>query len=306
MSTKKVNCLNIAFIFRASVGSINGGWTEGNVSTVKKITLPNGNRLPYVSGQSLKYQIRRYWAEANADLSPVAKADKDEGVNFTAGEPAKYIDDDLLGYMIATKDVNRRRTAVVRTSAAIGIFPFQGDRDLGTKSKEKEVGGDMGTGGNIFETEIYYNYFRVNILVELDRLGNFQPFELRKKDENVNLKIEERRRRVEVLLDAVEHLWGGGKQSRVLSDISPQFVALTFQTVKSPIFLESLTVNPDETLHTEAVKQVLDDYANIIAYKATGVRAGIFKNEVVKEIDGTLSIHKAFENARSYLKTLDF
>jgi CRISPR-associated protein Cst2 len=305
MSTKKVNCLNIAFVFRSSVGSINGSWTEGNVTTVKKITLPDGRRLPYVSGQSLKYQIRRYWAEAGASLSPAGKSDKDEGVNFTAGEPAKYLDDDLLGYMIASKNENRRRTAVVRTSAAIGIFPFQGDRDLGTKSKEKEEG-DMGAGGNMFETEIYYNYFRVNILVELDRLGNFQAFELGKKEKSENLKIEERRSRVEALLDAVEHLWGGGKQSRVLSDISPQFVALTFQTVKSPIFLETLTVKDDETLHTEAVNQVLNDYANIITHKATGVRAGIFKNEVAKEVSGTQSIHEAFEAARTYLKTLDF
>ena len=53
----------MAYIFKTSLGSINGSWTEGNVSTVKKITLPNGNQLPYVSGQSLKYQIRKAWVE---------------------------------------------------------------------------------------------------------------------------------------------------------------------------------------------------------------------------------------------------
>jgi CRISPR-associated protein Cst2 len=72
--------------------------------------------------------------------------------------------------MIASSGENRRRTAPVRTSAAIGLFPFKGDRDLGTKSKE-QTGGDVSAGGNIFETEIYYNYFKVNILIELDRFG---------------------------------------------------------------------------------------------------------------------------------------
>ena len=55
----KINCLNIAYIFKTSLGSVNGSWTEGNVNTVKKITLPNGSQLPYVSGQSTKYQIRK-------------------------------------------------------------------------------------------------------------------------------------------------------------------------------------------------------------------------------------------------------
>ena len=41
-TNQNANCVNIAYIFKTSLGSINGSWTEGNVSTVKKITLPNG------------------------------------------------------------------------------------------------------------------------------------------------------------------------------------------------------------------------------------------------------------------------
>jgi CRISPR-associated protein Cst2 len=55
-----VNCVNIAYIFKTSLGSINGSWTEGNVSTVKKITLPNGTQLPYVSGQSINIKFVRH------------------------------------------------------------------------------------------------------------------------------------------------------------------------------------------------------------------------------------------------------
>jgi CRISPR-associated protein Cst2 len=145
---KAVNCLNIAYVFKTSLGSINGSWTEGNVSTVKKITLPNGNQLPYVSGQSLKYQVRKAWLDMglSKELSEVQQSEKSAGVNFTAGNPSLYLDDDLLGFMIASSGENRRRTAPVRVSAAIGIFPFRNDRDLGTKSKE-QIGGDSGAGG---------------------------------------------------------------------------------------------------------------------------------------------------------------
>ena len=101
------------------------------------------------------------------------------------------------------KEKNRRRTAVVRTSAAIGLFPFRNDRDLGTKSKE-ETSGDVSAGGNIFETEIYYNYFRVNILVELDRLGVFQDFELAKanKGKVPPLTPEQKRETLELFAES--------------------------------------------------------------------------------------------------------
>lgn len=312
MSEQKINCLNVAYIFKTSLGSINGSWTEGNVSTVKKITLPNGTQIPYLSGQSLKYQIRKAWIEMGLTeiLSEVKATNIKSGVDSTLGEPNKYIDDDLLGYMITAKKgegENRRRTAVVRTSAAIGIFPFRNDRDLGTKSKE-QIGGDVSAGGNIFETEIYYNYFRVNFLVELDRLGNYQDFELNKdaKGKTKPLSIEEKRTRLIYFLNALSHIWGGGKQSRLLTDMSPKFLAITFQSSKAPIFLETLTVDENENLNTQAVKEVLAGNQNIIQQKIIGVQSGIFKNDISKEIENTIGIQEAFSAAINRVKEIDF
>lgn len=309
MENKSVNCLNIAYIFKTSIGSINGSWTEGNVSTIKKITAPNGMQLPYVSGQSIKYQIRKAWKEMGLSgvLSDVQQAEKKAGVDFTAGEPHNYLDDDLLGFMIASSGENRRRTAVVRTSAAIGLFPFRNDRDLGTKSKE-ESGGDVSAGGNIFETEIYYNYFRVNFLIELDRLGVFQDFELAKasKGKVENLEITQKRERLIHLLNAISTIWGGGKQSRLLTDMSPKFIAITAQTAKSPIFLETLTVDENEELNTNAVKEVLEGNSKIISKQFLGLQSGIFKNDVTSELDNVQSIQKTFDDLLAYVNELNF
>ncbi len=316
MSTQNTaNCLNIAYIFKTSLGSINGSWTEGNVSTVKKITTPNGQQIPYVSGQSLKYQIRRAWKELGLGelLSEVKQTTISKGVNFTEGEPNKYIDDDLLGYMITgkkgTDEENRRRTAVVRASAAIGIFPFRNDRDLGTKSKE-QTGGDVSSGGNIFETEIYYNYFRVNFLIELDRLGVYQNFELAKasKDKVVNLTIEQKRKRLTHLLNAISNIWGGGKQSRLLTDMSPKFLAVTFQNAKSPIFLETLTVSENEELNTQAVKEVLEGNSSIIRNSFIGVQSGIFKNDISTELAdfNPDTVQNTFSHVLEHVNTLNF
>lgn len=307
--TEKVNCVNIAYLFKTSLGSINGSWTEGNVSTVKKITLPDGTLRPYISGQSIKYQIRKAWIDLGLgnQLSEIKQAEKTAGVNFTAGNPEMYLDDDLMGYMIASSGENRRRTAPVRTSAAIGLFPYKGDRDLGTKSKE-QVGGDVTSGANIFETEIYYNYFKVNILIELDRLGNFQPFELEGKGKGkaTSISIEKRKERLENLFKALSQMWGGGKQSRFLTDMSPKFLAITFQNSKAPIFLESLNVSESEELDTKTINEVLTDNGKTIKKQIIGVRSGIFKNEVDKQIENVVSIQTAFDEAITHIKTLDF
>lgn len=305
------NCLNISYLFKTSLGSINGSWTEGNVSTVKKITTPNGEQIPYVSGQSLKYQIRKGWKEMGLSdlLSDVKQAEKKVGVDFTAGEPNNYLDDDLLGYMIASSGENRRRTAVVRTSAAIGIFPFKNDRDLGTKSKE-QTGGDVSSGGNIFETEIYYNYFRVNFLIELDRLGVYQDFELAKsvKGKVQNLTIEQKRERLTHLLNAISNIWGGGKQSRLLTDMSPKFLAITLQNAKNPIFLETLTLSENEELNTKAVKEVLEGNSSIVQHRFIGVQSGIFKNDVSTELSDFKpdTIQNTFNSVLKHIETLDF
>lgn len=309
------NCLNISYVFKTSLGSINGSWTEGNVSTVKKITTPNGLQIPYVSGQSLKYQIRRAWKELGLGelLSDVQQSTIKKGVNFTEGEPNNYIDDDLLGYMITAKkgsnEENRRRTAVVRTSAAIGIFPFKNDRDLGTKSKE-QTGGDVSSGGNIFETEIYYNYFRVNFLIELDRLGVYQDFELAKaaKGKVQNLTIEQRRERLTHLLNAISNIWGGGKQSRLLTDMSPKFLAITLQNAKNPIFLETLTLSENEELNTKAVKEVLEGNSSIVQNSFIGVQSGIFKNDVSAELSDFKpdTIQNTFNSVLKLVETLNF
>jgi len=53
MNDRKTNCVNIASVFKTSVGSVNSSFSEDNITIVKKITLPNGRELPYISGQDI-------------------------------------------------------------------------------------------------------------------------------------------------------------------------------------------------------------------------------------------------------------
>jgi len=314
----KTNCISSTYLFKTTLGSVNGSFTEGNVATVKKITTPDGKMRPYISGQSQRHAIRSIIAETGVLMSPLFAVENEKGVDVTAGLPDQYIDDDLFGFMIAVEGKNRRRTAPARVSAAVGLFPFRGDRDLGTKSKEGTDNEGMGAGGNMFETEVYYNYFRSTILLEIDRVGVYRAFELSKeekdklKSSNVKtLSTEERRKRINLFYSALTTLWGGGKQSRVLTDLTPKFIVTTVQSAKAPILLESLTMTEQEELRVEPIIETLKDNSDIIQKAFIGLRSGIFKNE--DEIRTKFSnagfpvkpINESIEELLSVVKTIE-
>jgi len=285
--------INLGYIFKVSLGNANGGFTEGNVITIKKITLPNGRSLPYISGQSLRRMMRLKLEEQGRELSDphIRMAPGGENI-IPPGDPETYIDEDLFGYLNPQDE--RRRTAPVRVSAAVGIFPYKGDRDLGTRSFEK-ISGEMR--GAMFETEVYYNFFRGNTLIELDRLSKFPHYELgeKEKEGSKELRKEEKLKRLIDLLQGFKDLWGGGKQSRLLTDLSPKFLIYTRQSTKVPIFLEALQMTADEKLQLEPLKEVLRDYDDVIDKVIVGLRTGIFTNEteISKQLEDFYADKKA-------------
>jgi len=290
-------------LFKTSLGSINGGESESNIITAKKVTLPDGRSLPYLSGQCIRRMLKERFAEMGEVLSPINAPEAQEqesrkrakSPDFTSGDPATYIDDDLLGYLQAEKKEVRRRTAPVRASAAVGLFPYAGDRDYGTRSKEAsreevtEEGGQKLT-GNIFETEIYYNIFRTTLLVELDRVGVFQPWELGKLQDLEGTRDEtERRRRVRVLAEAILNLWGGGKQSRLLTYLGPKLLIYTRQSRKNPILLEALMMDDQQQLQIQPLVEALSDYRQYLDKVIVGVRTGFISDEQKNQLQEELT-----------------
>ncbi len=48
----------IGYLMRVSASNVNASHNEGNVIVTKKVTLPDGNTLPYISGQALRRMFR--------------------------------------------------------------------------------------------------------------------------------------------------------------------------------------------------------------------------------------------------------
>jgi CRISPR-associated protein Cst2 len=248
----------IGYLAKVSAANVNASHTEGNVVVAKKVTLPDGSTIPYISGQAVRRMLRDRLEELGYPLSePFAQVSGQEVTPPV--RPWEFVDEDLFGYLDPSG--GRRRTSPVRVSAAVGLFPFQGDRDLGTRSFER-FGQAMAAGGNMFETELYANLFKGTVLVELDRVGVFRPLEIGEDAERA-LPADERRKRLQTLFEALNLLWGGGRTARMLADLSPKFLAYARLRVKHPVFLEALVAHYEDgkyVLELEPLKNALDKF----------------------------------------------
>ncbi len=297
----------IGYLAKVSAANVNASHTEGNVVVAKKVTLPDGSTIPYISGQAIRRMLRDRLEELGYPLSePFAKVSGQEVTPPV--RPWEFADEDLFGYLDPSG--GRRRTSPVRVSAAVGLFPFQGDRDLGTRSFER-FGQTMAAGGNMFETELYANLFKGTVLVELERVGVFKPLETGEKGEKA-LPADERKKRLQALLEALNLLWGGGRTARMLTDLSPRFIAYSRLKVKHPVFLEALVCRYEENkywLELEPLKNALDKFAAYREDTLFGLEPGVWGNEeeirqALQDDGEVLTVHEVIEKAKSDLDSL--
>jgi len=303
--------ISLGYLFKVSAGNVNASHTEGNVLVTKKVTLPDGSTLPYISGQAIRRMLRDRLEDLGWTLSePFCEVSGQEVTPPV--RPWEFIDEDLFGYLDPSG--GRRRTSPVRVSAAIGLFPFQGDRDLGTRSFER-FGQAMSEGGNMFETELYANVFRGAMLVEVDRLGSFTTLEVREneipnelvREENrFSISPEEKAKRIQALLEALELLWGGGRTARMLADLSPRFLAYARLSVKHPVFLENIEVEfqgGKYRLALSPLQNALERFQDRMAKAIFGLEPGFFINEdeireVLSSYGEVVSLSQAINKAK--------
>lgn len=291
----KTNSITITYLSKVTFASLNGADKEvDNTNPIKKITLANGEELPYLSSQALRRAMRDQLEEMGYELSPIQEASAKKGAVKTQIRPVDYIDDDLFGYMDAapSKEEKGKGTSVVRTSpirveSLIAMSNYKGDLDYATNFMGKDIGADP----NIFETEIHSGVYRGTILIELDRIGSGQGFE---KGELTNKQKEER---VIAFLNAFRNLWSSGRQTRFLSDISPKFIAAACMKVKNPIFLEAVNISKDGIINTGQLQSVITDYEPFIVDSVLAGQEAVFGLD-----ENTTSLAIGFSRIENWIK----
>lgn len=287
----KSNSITITYLSKVSFASLNGADKDvDNINPIKKVTLDDGTQLPYVSSQALRRALRDRLGEMGKAISQITPG---EGKNppATEGDPGKYIDDDLFGYMNA--NARSQRTSPVRVESLLALDTYKGDLDYGTNF----MGSDKGGEPNIFETEIHSGLYRGTILIELDRIGKGQTIKNKFDDSDFVESNEVKKQRVLDFIDAFRTLWSAGRQTRFLADISPKFIAAACMSVKNPIFLESVNVDKEGTVMIEGLEGVVRDYDKFIV---DHVLAG--QEATLKTSTEVNNLKEGFEKIESWVK----
>ncbi|RJO79154.1 type I-B CRISPR-associated protein Cas7/Cst2/DevR [Nocardia panacis] len=225
-------------------GAPNNGRGDNNVGEVKKMRIGRDTH-PYVSAQAFRRWLRES-LPTDVAVSPVTRSgSKANQQAYTAGRPDLYPDDDLFGYMVAVKGGSYQRDTVLATGTLLSVTPQWPTRDFGTMSR------GFGNDENpvIHEHEHYTAQLAADVSLDLPRVGVFQlqgsgprrnltdtaaaEAEAAGADkttfrgmDSVRLPIEERRRRVVVLLNTLAQVRGGAKQALHYGERSPALVLL--------------------------------------------------------------------------------
>jgi CRISPR-associated protein Cas7/Cst2/DevR subtype I-B len=235
-------------------GAPNNGRGEDNRGMVKQFKVGN-ETFPYVSAQAARRWLRDS-LPAGELTSPVVRSGEGKKQQaYTNGRPDLYLDDDLFGYMIAVKadDAGAKkgesktfmRDTVLATGTYVAVVPNRPVMDFGTMSRDFEPG----THPVIHEHEMYTADLAGDLLLDLPRVGTFEiggkttkaalptaaadaiadnggsKIALRGVD-CVRLPLDERRRRVAVLLRTMATVKGGAKQSAHYGDRTPGLIIL--------------------------------------------------------------------------------
>ncbi|GAB3277077.1 type I-B CRISPR-associated protein Cas7/Cst2/DevR [Actinocorallia lasiicapitis] len=241
-------------IVEIKAGAPNNGRGEDNRGMVKKFDV--GRRwYPYVSAQAGRRWLRDSLPAGEATSPVIRSGEGKKQQAYTRGRPDLYLDDDLFGYMIAVKADEEgakkgesktfMRDTVLATGTLVAVVPNKPIMDFGTMSR------DFGPGTHpvIHEHEMYTANLAGDLLLDLPRVGTFELAGNTTKPalsktvataviedggtevtlrgiECVRLPIEERRRRVAVLLRTMATVRGGAKQSAHYGDRTPGLVIL--------------------------------------------------------------------------------
>ena len=276
--------LNIAYITKVNIASLNGAeGSGGNITQIKKVSSYDGEEFVYVSGQALRhylketlFQLGENIAEINEKGEPTFKVNgkyvnldsKKEFDKYKKQVFKSVVDLDLFGYMFPN---SYRRWSPVKVAPLLSLLPYKGEVDYLTRKQKGE-----NKGGNIVQVEIdTLNFMRGNIVINLEHIGAIVD-EFTYEKENI-LGEDEKKERINKLLEAVKNFNGGAKQARNLEDIAPKFIVITKQQSANPFFLNALKVDKNMNLDIAVLKEAIDeaDYKDL----KIGLRSGIFNNE---------------------------
>jgi len=184
-------------------GNVNADEVIGQRITLKKFYTSEGEVKPFISARAVKYAIRQALKTQGFEVDPFQL---ERGRLFDSGNPLKYIDNDIFGFMVA----RRREEVARRRQAPIALSYFRALRDTAIKAELGLRAPRLEGNPLPFEIEVAEWIGRLDCLI-YDYIGVFEGKEgeielengetLTAKAGQAFIDDKERRRRLKAFLD---------------------------------------------------------------------------------------------------------
>ncbi len=275
---KGLKGLNVVWLSKTDLTNLNAGEGESNYIDVKKYK-KDGIEYPYVSGQAMRFYLKEAMRRSLDEKEYMCIPD-DKGE--TCGEIKKCIMCDLFGFMTTIKGKGAvTRVSPVKVSPAIGLLPFDDNANVDFLTRKHRVseGGKMD--GDIVNVEIGTNIYKSGISIDMRRIGGEEKVNEEKRTISIESSLEdiEKNNRVKKTLDAIRYLADYSKQARLLTDFSPDMIAISVQKKYSHRLQKLFELNNGRELNIQRLNEILSDVSEYSDQILFGMVSGVVKNE---------------------------
>lgn len=275
---KGLKGLNVVWLSKTDLTNLNAGEGESNYIDVKKYK-KDGIEYPYVSGQAMRFYLKEAMRRSLDDKEYMCIPD-DKGE--TCGEIKKCLMCDLFGFMTTIKGKGAvTRVSPVKVSPAIGLLPFDDNANVDFLTRRHRVseGGKME--GDIVNVEIGTNIYKSGISIDMIRVGGEEKVNEEKRTISIESALEniEKNNRVKKTLDAIRYLADYSKQARLLTDFSPDMIAISVQKKYSHRLQKLFELNNGRELNIQRLNEILSDVSEYSDQILFGMVSGVVKNE---------------------------
>ncbi|MCX9012356.1 MAG: type I-B CRISPR-associated protein Cas7/Cst2/DevR [Candidatus Methanoperedens sp.] len=270
--------LNIVWLSETDLTNLNAGEGESNFIDVKKFK-KDSIEYPYVSGQAMRFYLKEAMRRSLEDGEYMCIPD-DQGE--TCGDIKKCIMCDLFGFMTTEKGKGAKtRVSPIKVSPAIGLLPFDENANVDFLTRRHRVSEGAKMEGDIVNVEIGTNIYKGGISIDMVRVGSNEKVDDDKRTvsiENV-LDASEKKKRVKKTLEALKYLSDYSKQARLLTDFSPDVIAISLQNKYSHRLQKLFELNNGREINIQRLNEILDDVSSYSDKILFGMISGVVKNE---------------------------
>lgn len=269
--------INVVWLSETDLTNMNSGEGESNFIDVKKYK-KGDTEYPYVSGQAMRFYMREA-IRRNLDSSFMCVPD-DSGE--TCGDVKKCTNCDLFGFMRTEKKKGATvRVSPVKVSPAQGLLPFDSNAnvDFLTRRHRKEEAGELE--GDIVNVEVGANIYKAGVSIDVSRVGAEEKVDKESRSVEIEPIVSEddQKKRIKAAIEGLRFISDYSKQARLLTDFTPDMVAISFQNRYSHRLQKLFELDAERNLNVQRLKEILDDvssYSNSVLF---GMVSGLVNNE---------------------------